>query len=660
MKWSNIALSLILIAALANIAIAQYWFQTGARAGNAAAQNNGASVTIETVPQENISSGSMAFWVGEDLQNEGFVQVGYTVENQTGYYPTNCTLTGCSGRVYITAGTPTWFYEYFLPGKNSTFLGAIGPDGSAGPNYTFHTYSFYSLGNTWYFLFDGKIIGTADMGTDSSGPNPPVAIGELANSSGVASFMKKVIFYNLSVYKYDTFLPVQKAYGVVSYGVGSETAIPNPYGVEEVDDKVNYFEVGSGLPTSTNGSVLWTLGYYLKINSKYANISSNYEYAAYSTVGISAPPVVQINNTARAVFEGWSGRGVGSYTGPDPNATVVMYSNITENAVYVVQYRINVTPENRTFGSGWYNQGSVVRYGVKNSIIYTNKNNSARLVFVSWSNGNKNTTGTYIANAPEVISAEYVQEYLINATAQYGNVSGAGWHIAGSKITIAPTTPVKAISNKEVFAFYAWSNGSIQRNLTVIVSQPLHLIALYKYEYRVSINAHNAYEKPITVNNYTVSGEITNNTPFLGNGTYTIEYAIYKGTEVPVNRTISVSGPESINITLPVYNVYIKASDLFGLPVNATLYLTFANGTKTYTSTGNSGEITLYNVPLGSVSGHATYFISTDFKTSGGKAVSLTFISAQNILVIVVLTLALVSFALWLRRERLLNVNNKA
>ena len=215
MKKLEIAILFLLIAA--PISASQsgqiYWFQTGARAANSAAFNNGSSIYIQTVYPQNISYGSMAFWVGEDLSNGAFVQEGYEVNNRSGYYPTNCTLSGCSSREYLSKGIPTWFWEYFPSGySGDSFLGFIGPNDSAGQNGSYNNYTFYSKEGEWYFLFNGNVIGNISLGTGTSGANPVTAFGEYADAMDNKSYMAPVAFKNLRVLKNGSFSNVAKEY----------------------------------------------------------------------------------------------------------------------------------------------------------------------------------------------------------------------------------------------------------------------------------------------------------------------------------------------------------------------------------------------------------------------------------------------------------------
>ena len=96
---------------VAGIDNASYWFQAGVRGSTGSNSNNGASVQIETVLPQNLGTGTMGFWAGENLPNGAFLQIGYLVENESGLFPTNCTRSGCSSSEYIGEGDAEWFYR---------------------------------------------------------------------------------------------------------------------------------------------------------------------------------------------------------------------------------------------------------------------------------------------------------------------------------------------------------------------------------------------------------------------------------------------------------------------------------------------------------------------------------------------------------------------
>ncbi len=558
-----VAFALILFLAMASTASAEYWFQSGARAVGNSDQNNGASVQIQTITPQNLVSGAMAFWVGETLSNGAFLQVGYTISNETGNITTSCTASGCSGSTFIRAGDAEWFYEYFTPGNNDTFYGSTGPDGSAGANGTVNTYAFYSLGNTWYFTFNNKTIGSADLGTSDSGPYTPIALGEVANTSNASTYMHQVIFANLSSYKYDMFLPVQSGYGTVNYGVGSKTNLRNPYGVQEVGTRTNYFAVGSGLPTSNNDTRLWNLGYRLTVNSQYANISSRNTYVAYSPQAIYAPLFVNFTPTSRAAFTSWTGSGLGFYSGVQNTVNLLMTANITETANWQIQYLINVlSPYGRVTGSGWYGNGTYVTFSVTNTSFFR---------------------------------------------------------------------------NGQEFRFMRWSTGATGTANQSLVTGPANITAIWQF--RSELLATNAYGQRVNVSKFLANNQQVNDTPFLDTDKPTlISGAYYKGVWIAANTNITQNSPESVPVPLPIYNVTIKTTGVFGFPVNASVNVTFKNGTTASFYSGPNGIVSIPNVPYGYANASMSYlYLHESAVENNGVAVESIFISPLNAVELLIL-----------------------
>jgi hypothetical protein len=657
MKRYNIfALAVIIffLISAVNLINAEYWFQFGARSGSDSAFNNGASVQIQTITPQNSSSGSIGFWLGENLDNGAFLQVGYLIENASGDYPSSCSVSGCTSTEYLNAGDAEWFYEYFPVGYSGSFSGAIGPDGSAGLNGTYHTYSFYSIGDTWYFEVDGKVVGSINLGTSTSGAEMPVAFGEVANASSAIDYVKPVIFANLSAYKYGLYFPAAKGYNYIGYGVGSKENIKNPYGVEELGNRVNYFTVGSGLPQQANGTLLWNLGYSVKIASKYGNINSSTTYIAYSTAQISAPSVVYISPGEREVFEGWKGKGVGSYTGPSNITSVNVDSNITETANWELEYLLNITSAyGNTYGSGWYRNNTTVDYGVNNPTIYINS--SSRIEFAGWSNGNENYSGEVKISSPYSLNANWHKEYYVSIHSPYGNASGSGWYMNNTIVTISPPVSSISINSSERYAFAGWSNGNRSATASLLVDKPLNISAIFEKQYLVSFKGLDYYGNPINASSFYVDGEgITNSTYLDAGSEYTVGYANYKGVEIRVSKFVNITAPGIIYVPLSVYNVQVKSNDLFGIPVNALAILEFSNGTTLKTYTGQNGSMLLEDVPYGYINGSLEYLgITQYFTTHGGVGTEVTFFSIANIsAIILVAAIILVVYLLAKRKFR--------
>ncbi len=611
---------------------AQYWFQSGARAGPGSSYNSGARVSIETVYNQTTSSGSMGFWVGETLQNGAFLQAGYLVPNETGYYPSNCTASGCTSSRFLKKGTAAWFFEYFTQGGGkSTFLGSIGPSSSAGQNGSFHTYGFYSNGGTWSIFMDNSTLGEVDLGTNSSGGNGPAAFAEVANTSNAESAMLPVIFSNLSVYK-GSFLPVPEGYSYIGYGVGSQTGVPNPYGIREVGNKVNYFQAGSGLPEPPNGSPLWQLGFMLKVVSAYGNISGTSQYLAYKSIRLAAPSEVYLNDTSRESFSGWTGSGIRSYTGPSPSTNVTLFSNVTETAGWSLQYLLNVSSQFGTAeGYGWYNANSTADYSVSPSYIYTNS--TSRLAFAEWSNGAKSAAGEIKITRPYSLYPVWQREYSINVSSILGGARGSGWYARNSTAAISITRLYRNISDSRRTAFYSWSNGDRNASISIPVNAPISIYAVFRNQSRLDISGFDKYGNRMQITSFFIDNKSIGNSTFLFDGQgYELNKAYYKGVMLYVNQSVDIGSPSNLSIYLPIYGVEIRTADIFGIPVNASLSIRFLNGSTANEYSGPSGTASFSDVPYGFVEVSARYgYEIMSAQSENGAVARITIISLFDI-----------------------------
>jgi uncharacterized repeat protein (TIGR02543 family) len=641
------------------ISHAQYWFQSGAQGDQSTEFNTGASVQIETVTPQQISYGSFGYWVGETLSNGAFIQVGYEVPNQSGDFASNCSLSGCTGQESLTAGHASWFWEYFPANYyGQSFLGELGPDNSAGQDGTYNTYSFSSSGSVWNIYMNGQEIGSIDLGTDNSGPNPPSAIAEYADAADASQQMPDVPFKDLLFQQNGKFLQVVRGYTYIGYGKGSDKYLSNPYGVEEVGNQQNYFMIGSGIPVPSNYALLWSLGYRLNVVSQYGSTLQTGNYSAYSSVQLYEPGSVNVSSGERETFAGWTGTGTGSYTGPNPNATINMDGNITETARWEVQYYVNAsTPYGLASGSGWYDANSTVRVALDADKITVGM--GKRASFVRWSNGETAMDTSVLVNAPVDLYTTWVIQYLVNATTPYGNATGSGWYDNGSTAQISLSRPYVQTGSGSRSAFTMWNNGSNESMISFKVDAPVFLTALYRQQYMVTMQADDAYGNPINVSVMNVSGSRSYGTDYMfANRTYEVRYVNYKGVNVSVNYSISnVSYPKTVSFATPVYNVTIGARSYLGFPVGAQFNATFLNGTKVNATLGPSGEVKFVDVPYGYVSGYEDFFgqrQSID-RSYGGNAVVafLTPVAVALIPAIVLVIILLERYYFSIRRAEL-------
>ncbi len=637
---------LVLIAIELQSVSAQYWFQTGASAGPGAAYNNGAGVYIQTVKPQSLDWGAYGFWVGEDLQNGAFVQVGYEITNASGDYPRLCGTSGCNGSVYLQKGIPTWFWEYFPQGYNGTsFYGGIGQNDSAGANGTYNKYWFASSGNTWNFYFNNDTIGSVNLGTSGSGWHTPVAYAELANARDNSNLLNTVLFKNFSYYINGVLNLVQQGLAFRGYGAGSATQLHNPFGVGEINGYADYFAVGSDQPFTTNGTSLWSGSYRLNVASPYGNTTGSGQYATFSLASFGVQPYVYLTPTKREAFIGWVGKGLGSYTGI-ANPTVVRVSNnITETAGWILQDYVNVSSEfSSASGSGWYTENSMASISLQSSVV--NTSTGTREVFEGWNSGQSGPKTSVIVHAPTQITASWQKEYFVGLTTPYGTANGTGWYPDGSTAYISLSNDYFNVTPSTRIAFYSWSDLYNKSSVNLTVSSPVLLNAIFKRQHLVQFVAKDANLNTVTPQYFIVNGQqVPSSSMLFDNVPYKVTGIYYKGVVVPTNRSVNVSSNVQVPMAFPIYNLVITAHSLLGRPLNATIYLAFKNGTTLSEHLGPSGTVFFQDVPFGYVNGYAVDGIMREsLSAQNGSNVSLVMITP---LVALPLTLVIIVMLLY-------------
>ena len=138
-----------------------------AKGSNATYFNNGFSVSIQTVYQ----TPGWAPWpsrAGESLSNGAFVQIGYEIINSTGYYSVSCGKT--TQRRFLTAGRPTWFWEYFEPNGTGDLLRRYRPRTApqAQTGATTPTPLSHRAEGTWKAYMNKRLLGTINLNANSS------------------------------------------------------------------------------------------------------------------------------------------------------------------------------------------------------------------------------------------------------------------------------------------------------------------------------------------------------------------------------------------------------------------------------------------------------------------------------------------------------------
>jgi len=305
-----------------------------------------------------------------------------------------------------------------------------------------------------------------------------------------------------------------------------------------------------------------------------------------------------------------------------------MFDNINETALWGVQYLVNVTSEyGFPTGGGWYSPGSTAYLSAESNII--NAGYGDRALFNGWSDGVKPLSQSFIVEGPTNISAVWETQYLVNVTSPFGTVAGSGWYNSGTPATLEALNTTDYLNGTSREVFNGWSNGATTPNITMNVTGPIILGALYQKQDLVSFVAQDNNGNYISASWFGSNNSTYASSAFLAEGrNFSITYVYYKNTTIATNTPFHVSSPETIYVKMPVYGFSLTTTGLFGEAVNASVRITFKNGSSSNLQTGNNGVLTFADVPYGYSSGVASYFIGSQaFSTSGSKGVHLIFIT---------------------------------
>jgi len=328
---------------------AQYWFEVGASGANSKGYLRnfgepitGASVEIRALEQRLTHVDTeLAYWVGIDLPNDAFIQVGYLLSNK------------------VNSGQPSWFWEYFLPGtaasESGSFLGNIGSIPI--PNGTWVSFSIRSSGTVWSAFVAGGQVGSIDLQTSNSGTNGPYANAEVAGTHYSDNVLGPVEFRNLA-YRDTSLIWHDAAYAVSvccygSLGAKLSDSEAYPYGIMSIPGENNHWLAGSNLSKMKEGKYLWPW-YHVSVNSRLGTVRGSGWYVYGESVQPNASATINVNDGERYVFNGWLNNGIRTDSG---SFIVIQDLNLVAN--YKEQYFLNIESEfGMIRGAGWYDSGS--------------------------------------------------------------------------------------------------------------------------------------------------------------------------------------------------------------------------------------------------------------------------------------------------------------
>jgi hypothetical protein len=386
-----------------------YWFQVGVwgesnigYGDQFGIPSTGASVDIRILSPQPLthSDVDLSYWVGINLPNDAFIQVGYEVN-----------LNHDNGKAF-------WFWEYFLPGTAVEGTGGfLGKEGDViGPNGTWVTFSLTASGTVWSAFVNQERVGSIDLQASNSGTNGPFASAEIAKVREADNALGPVEFRNLQ-YRDTSSEWHMVSVGVSNccYSVGSDTyGETYPYGVEGIPGVNNHWLAGTGLSIREEGDYIWPW-YHVSVFSAYGTPVGTGYYIINSKVVPQTSKYVPVSNGVRMGFEGWFVNGALS---DDLYFFVTQDMNLT--ALYKRQFLVTASSEyGQTVGSGWYDKGSEATISVSPGFT-TGGILSAigfDLIMIGWTSGygwfSPGNHLSFTVNSPAMLNAVWFDSSLV-------------------------------------------------------------------------------------------------------------------------------------------------------------------------------------------------------------------------------------------------------
>lgn len=189
----------------------------------------------------------------------------------------------------------------------------------------------------------------------------------------------------------------------------------------------------------------WIAQYYLTMSTNFGEVSpsSGWYDVGTEVIVLATPPDVIPNE--RYVWNGWSGTGIGSYSGPDNPATITMNSPIIEAASWTHQYYISVSSaHDAPSSSDWLDQGNDFTASVTSPTEVVEGDHQWVCTGFSVDGGPAQLGTSYTfsnVQAPHTITFNWKKQFWIQVNSDHDSPTSSAWVDKGSDFTASVTSP---------------------------------------------------------------------------------------------------------------------------------------------------------------------------------------------------------------------------
>ncbi len=268
----------------------------------------------------------------------------------------------------------------------------------------------------------------------------------------------------------------------------------------------------------------WTHQYLLTMATNHGTTTPSageHWYNAGTVVEISATPPSTVAGE-RYVWNGWTGTGLGSYSGSNNPASVTMNAPITETASWSHEYRLTMATNFGTttpsMGEHWYTAGSALDISATAPGTVTGE----RYVWNGWTGtGTGSYTGpnnpaSITMNGPIIETASWTHQYYLTLATNPSGIttpSGGGWFDSGTYAPISTTGLIEIIPGSSQYKFNGWTTADMSEitnpaspSTTVLMDQPKTVTANYKIQYYLTVTS--AFDAPTPISGWFDGGTV--------------------------------------------------------------------------------------------------------------------------------------------------------
>ena len=173
---------------------------------------------------------------------------------------------------------------------------------------------------------------------------------------------------------------------------------------------------------------------------------------------------------------------MGSYSGEEPNKTLIVIGPVNESATWGTQYSVTInSTHGQPRGAGWYDEFTTTNISVE-SVIYDSE--TSRFTFQRWKGwiDGQESEASITVDSPLSIEAVWQREFYLNLSSQYGKTWGAGWYAEGSNASFGVISPPPNIIG---YIFDGWTGDGTAKtlNATALVNGPKNMVEKWHRDY---------------------------------------------------------------------------------------------------------------------------------------------------------------------------------